>query len=229
MQKRKKYFVYLPNTSHFMHFQSVRQKKGNIQSKTNKYRWHFRSKPHQTTSLNVMKDLCSSKLIEESVDMQENQRKSSHHTDQTITYRSFSCVVWHVNFAVLCQDQDAPPRGRDLLNAPYVDEEVQDVRDRAGNSSCPPQHSHGKHLLAATWTRALKLETYVCGNVGLQWSTYFKIARTKLKQSLTGLQKHSTMTMSLCDPRFWSSLILVAGSKLLSDFILNYWISVIFS
>ena len=43
--------VYLPNTSHFMHFQSVRQKKGNIHDKTNKYRWHFRSKPHQTTSL----------------------------------------------------------------------------------------------------------------------------------------------------------------------------------
>ena len=50
MQKRK-FFVYLPNTLHFMHFQSVRQQKGNNHNKTNKYRWHFRSKPHQTTSL----------------------------------------------------------------------------------------------------------------------------------------------------------------------------------
>ena len=31
------FFVYLPNTSHFMHFQSVRQKKWNIYNKTNKY------------------------------------------------------------------------------------------------------------------------------------------------------------------------------------------------
>ena len=53
MQKREIIFVYLPNTSHFMHFQSVRQKKWNIHNKTNKYRWHFRSKPHQTTSLIV--------------------------------------------------------------------------------------------------------------------------------------------------------------------------------
>ena len=53
MQKREIIFVYLPNTSHFMHFQSVRQKKGNIHNKTNKYRWHFRSKPHQTTSLRL--------------------------------------------------------------------------------------------------------------------------------------------------------------------------------
>ena len=51
MQKREIIFVYLPNTSHFMHLQSVRQKKFNIHYKTNKYRWHFRSKPHQTTSL----------------------------------------------------------------------------------------------------------------------------------------------------------------------------------
>ena len=51
MQKREIIFVYLPNTSHFMHFQSVRQKKWNIHNKTNKYRWHFRSKPLQTTSL----------------------------------------------------------------------------------------------------------------------------------------------------------------------------------
>ena len=51
MQKRKMIFVYLPNTSLFMHFQSVRQKKWNIHNKTNKYRWHFRLKPHQTTSL----------------------------------------------------------------------------------------------------------------------------------------------------------------------------------
>ena len=36
-----------------MHFQSVRQKKGNIHKNTNKYRWHFRSKLHQTTSLNL--------------------------------------------------------------------------------------------------------------------------------------------------------------------------------
>ena len=51
MQKREIFFVNLPNTSHFMHFQSVRQKKWNIYNKTNEYRWHFRSKPHQTTSL----------------------------------------------------------------------------------------------------------------------------------------------------------------------------------
>ena len=51
MQKREIIFVYLPNTSHLMHFQPVRKKKGHIQNKTNKYRWHFRSKPHQTTSL----------------------------------------------------------------------------------------------------------------------------------------------------------------------------------
>ena len=51
MQKRETIFVYLPNTSHFMHFQSVRQKKGNIHHTTNKYRWHFLSKLHQTTSL----------------------------------------------------------------------------------------------------------------------------------------------------------------------------------
>ena len=44
-------FVYLPNTSYFLHFQSVRQKKWNIHNKTDKYLWHFRSKPHQTTSL----------------------------------------------------------------------------------------------------------------------------------------------------------------------------------
>ena len=51
MQKREIIFVYLSNTLHFMHFQSVRQKKGNIHNTTNKYLWHFRSKPHQTTSL----------------------------------------------------------------------------------------------------------------------------------------------------------------------------------
>ena len=51
MQKREIIFVNLPNTSYFMHFQSVRQKKWNIHNKTNEYRWHFRSKPHQTTSL----------------------------------------------------------------------------------------------------------------------------------------------------------------------------------
>ena len=50
-KKREIIFVYLPNTSHFTHFQSVRQKKGNIHTKTNKYRWYFWSKPHQTTSL----------------------------------------------------------------------------------------------------------------------------------------------------------------------------------
>ena len=44
MQKKGEIiFVYLPNTSHFMHFQSVRQKKWNIHNKTNKYRCHFRS------------------------------------------------------------------------------------------------------------------------------------------------------------------------------------------
>ena len=53
MQEREIIFVYLPNTSHFMHFQSVRQKKGNIHNKIYKYRWHFRSKPHQTTSLKI--------------------------------------------------------------------------------------------------------------------------------------------------------------------------------
>ena len=53
MQKREISFVNLPKTSHFMHFQSVRQKKWNIHNKTNEYRWHFRSKPHQTTSLTV--------------------------------------------------------------------------------------------------------------------------------------------------------------------------------
>ena len=52
MPKREIIFVYLPNTSHFMHFQSVRQKKGNIHNKTNKYRWHFLSKPHQTYVVN---------------------------------------------------------------------------------------------------------------------------------------------------------------------------------
>ena len=51
MQKREVIFVNLPNTSHFMHFQSVHQKKWNIHNKTNEYRCHFRSKPHQTTSL----------------------------------------------------------------------------------------------------------------------------------------------------------------------------------
>ena len=49
--KREIIFVYLPNTSHFMHFQSVRQKKRNIHNNTNKYRWHFWSKPQQTPSL----------------------------------------------------------------------------------------------------------------------------------------------------------------------------------
>ena len=44
MQKRKIICVYLPYTLHFMHFQSVRQKKWNIHNKTNKYRWHFRTK-----------------------------------------------------------------------------------------------------------------------------------------------------------------------------------------
>ena len=44
MQKREIIFVNLPFTSHFMHFQSVRQKKWNIHNKTNEYRWHFRSK-----------------------------------------------------------------------------------------------------------------------------------------------------------------------------------------
>ena len=51
MQKREIIFVYLPNTSQFLHFQSVRQKKWNNHNKTNKYRWHFRSNPHKTTSL----------------------------------------------------------------------------------------------------------------------------------------------------------------------------------
>ena len=52
-KKREIIFVYLPNTSHFMHFQSVHQKKGNIYNKTNKYQWYFRSKPHQTTPLSA--------------------------------------------------------------------------------------------------------------------------------------------------------------------------------
>ena len=51
MQKREILFVYLPNTSHFIQFQSVRKKKWNIHNKTYEYRWHFRSKPHQITSL----------------------------------------------------------------------------------------------------------------------------------------------------------------------------------
>ena len=50
-QKMDFFFVHLPNTSNFIHFQSVRQKKWNIHNKTDKYRRHFRSKPHQTTSL----------------------------------------------------------------------------------------------------------------------------------------------------------------------------------
>ena len=50
-QKREVIIVYLPNTSHFIHFQSVRQKKWKVRNKINKYRWHFRSKSHQTTSL----------------------------------------------------------------------------------------------------------------------------------------------------------------------------------
>ena len=54
MQKREIIFVYLPNTSHFMHFQSVRQKKGDIHNNTSKYQWNFRSKPHQTTSLKAV-------------------------------------------------------------------------------------------------------------------------------------------------------------------------------
>ena len=53
-QKIEIMFVYLPNTSYFIHFQSVRQKKWNIHNKTNKYRWHFRSKSHQTTSLSFI-------------------------------------------------------------------------------------------------------------------------------------------------------------------------------
>ena len=44
MQKRELIFVYLLNTSHFIHFQSVRKKKWNVHNKTDKYRWHFRSK-----------------------------------------------------------------------------------------------------------------------------------------------------------------------------------------
>ena len=51
MQKREIIFVHLPNTSHFTHFQSFRQKKWNIHNVTNEYRCHFRSKTHQTTSL----------------------------------------------------------------------------------------------------------------------------------------------------------------------------------
>ena len=35
MHKKEIIFVYLPNTSLIMHFQSVRQKKGNIHNKTN--------------------------------------------------------------------------------------------------------------------------------------------------------------------------------------------------
>ena len=50
-QKWEVMFNYLPNTTHFIHFQSVRPKKWNIRNKTNKYRWYFRSRPHQTTLL----------------------------------------------------------------------------------------------------------------------------------------------------------------------------------
>ena len=39
------------NTTRFIHFQSVQQKKWNIHNKTDKYQWHFRSILHQTTSL----------------------------------------------------------------------------------------------------------------------------------------------------------------------------------
>ena len=49
-------FVNLPNTSHFIHFQSVRQKEDNIRNQTNKNRLHFRSAPHQTTSLGYHAD-----------------------------------------------------------------------------------------------------------------------------------------------------------------------------
>ena len=45
-------FIYLPNISRFIYFQSVRQKKWNIHYKTIKYRWRFRSKP-QTMSLST--------------------------------------------------------------------------------------------------------------------------------------------------------------------------------
>ena len=38
--------------SHFIHFQSFRQKKWSVCHKTYKYRWNFPSKRHQTTSLN---------------------------------------------------------------------------------------------------------------------------------------------------------------------------------
>ena len=59
MQKREIIFVYLPNTSHLMHFQSVRQKKWNIHNKTYKYR----SKPHQTTSL-ICKNIVTTKFYQ---------------------------------------------------------------------------------------------------------------------------------------------------------------------
>ena len=65
--KKRKFFVYLPNISHFMHFQSVRQRNVTFiffmnNNKTSKYRWHFRSKPHQTTSLRskvIINTLCT--------------------------------------------------------------------------------------------------------------------------------------------------------------------------
>ena len=41
----------LPNILRFIHSHLVRQKKRNIHNKTNKYRCHFRSNPHQSTSL----------------------------------------------------------------------------------------------------------------------------------------------------------------------------------
>ena len=74
MQKKEIIFVYLPNTSHFIHFQSVRQTKGNIHNETNKYRWHFRSKPHQIMSLtrgvvlSVLGQLCSLHDVENEPD-----------------------------------------------------------------------------------------------------------------------------------------------------------------
>ena len=37
-KKREIIFVNLPNTSHFMHFQSVRKKKWNIHNKNNQVR-----------------------------------------------------------------------------------------------------------------------------------------------------------------------------------------------
>ena len=77
----------LPNTSHFIHFQSVRQKKWNIHIKINKYRWHFRSKPHQTTSLTRwIYNIHVLYVKIPSVERWRTCSDSSQHSDRTSNY-----------------------------------------------------------------------------------------------------------------------------------------------